>query len=154
DAQVVHQPIIAAQPADQTVALYGTASFSVTAVGSPAPTYQWLYSGSPIGGATSSVYVRPFALTNDDGALISVVVSNQLGSVVSRGALLHIVPDSNRPTLTAAFACGYGATNFDLVYSEPIQPSSALQPSNYSLHPGVPLTGTLVMDQDTRTIHF
>ena len=80
-------PSITRQPTAQTAALGGTATFTVVATGFPTPTYQWLFNGEPISGATSVFYTR----TNVQLATLgtySVRVSNSAGSVVSVGAVL------------------------------------------------------------------
>ena len=57
-------PAITVNPASSTIHTGDTASMSVAASGSPAPTYQWYVgtsgnTSSPIGGATSSTYTTP-----------------------------------------------------------------------------------------------
>jgi hypothetical protein len=49
-AKLTVGPAITSQPADQTVAAGGTATFSVTAVGTPTLTYAWQYLA--VGGST------------------------------------------------------------------------------------------------------
>ena len=68
---------ISGQPASVTVAVGGTASFSVTATGGTAPyKYQWKRNGANITGATSSSYSLANAQTTDSGAVFSVVVTD------------------------------------------------------------------------------
>ena len=85
-------PQITAQPAPQTVTEGQTASFSVTATGTPTPTYQWRKNGTPIGGALSSTYTTPATTLADNGALFTVAVTNSGGTVVSNSALLTVNP--------------------------------------------------------------
>ena len=91
-------PTIASQPEAATVFAGGNATFSVTANGTPAPTYQWRKNGTNISGATSA----SLALTNvqsSDQATYSVVVSNSVGSIASIGAALTVLP-STAPAIT------------------------------------------------------
>jgi Immunoglobulin domain len=83
-------PAITSQPASQTVAPGQTAIFSVTATGTPPPTYQWQKNGANITGATSSSYTTPPTTTADSGEQFSVVASNSLGNVTSNAATLTV----------------------------------------------------------------
>jgi uncharacterized delta-60 repeat protein len=68
---------IVQNPNDTTVQAGATATFSVTATGTPAPTYQWQLNNQPIAGATNATLVIPNAQAANAGAY-SVVVNNQL----------------------------------------------------------------------------
>ncbi len=84
---------ITAQPQSQTVTAGNNASFSVTATGRPAPTYQWRKDGADIAGATSSSYAITSAQTANAGNY-TVTVSNAMGSVTSSTATLTVNPAS------------------------------------------------------------
>ena len=66
-----------------------SASFSVTASGVPAPTYQWFKNGGIIAGATNATYSLAGLQTGDAGAY-SVVVTNSMGSASSGAATLVV----------------------------------------------------------------
>jgi hypothetical protein len=83
-------PQLVAQPQSQTVSGQGTASFAVTAIGSPL-NYQWLFNGTNIAGATASTLTISGVKQSDLG-LYSVAVTNVLGSVVSSNAVLSMFP--------------------------------------------------------------
>ena len=83
-------PVIALQPADATVMSGETASFSVVASASPAPSYQWRRNGLDIAGATSASYVTPALALADGGAVYTVAVSNSVGAVNSNDARLGV----------------------------------------------------------------
>ena len=85
-------PSLVSQPANRIVAAGGTATFSVAAAGTPAPRYYWRRNGTPIGGATVSIYSLPNVQVGDSGAQFSCLVSNVEGSVVSSNALLTVQP--------------------------------------------------------------
>lgn len=82
-------PAIAVQPSGQTVPTGGTATFSVTATGYPAPTYQWDLNGSPISGATSSTLTVSNAAAAIAGNY-TCVATNSLESATSSAAALTI----------------------------------------------------------------
>jgi len=84
-------PSISAQPLSIAVKLTSNATFTVTAAGSPALGYQWLFDSVPIGGATASSYTRFNVQTNDVGNY-SVLVTNIAGSLASSNAMLSLIP--------------------------------------------------------------
>src|SRR5216117_204195 len=83
-------PYINIQPANQTVSVGQTATFSVGAAGTPPLTYQWQKNGVDIPGATSSSYTTPATTSADTGTIFRVVVSNTAGSVTSNSATLTV----------------------------------------------------------------
>jgi hypothetical protein len=86
---VIVSPTITCQPTNLTVVSGSPASFTVCATGVPAPGYQWLKNGGPIGGATGSTL--SFASTvPSDAAVYSVIVSNAAGSITSSNATLLV----------------------------------------------------------------
>ena len=104
-------PIILQQPVSQTVAVGGSASFSVGASGLPAPSYQWRKNGTDIAGATVSSYALSNITTNDD-ASYSVLVSNSVGSVASSVATLTVNFAPYIISRTSSLSIGAGATNY------------------------------------------
>jgi myo-inositol-hexaphosphate 3-phosphohydrolase/glucose/arabinose dehydrogenase/lysophospholipase L1-like esterase len=110
-------PNITQQPVDTDVLVGETATFTVAATGNPAPTFQWLLGGVPIGGATSDSYTTPATLLGNDGDLYSCEVSNSEGAVVSDTATLGVSEGSPRVStdLVALYTFneGGGDTLFD-----------------------------------------
>ncbi len=82
-------PAISQEPRSQNVNQGDSASFSVTASGTPAPAYQWRRNSADIAGATDSAYIRNNVLPADAGSY-SVVVSNVAGTVTSADAVLTV----------------------------------------------------------------
>lgn len=82
-------PVIVTSPLSQTVVVANTATFSVTAGGTPPLAYQWRFNGLEIGGATNSTYSIASAVTGDAGNY-DVVVTNSVGSVTSAVAVLMV----------------------------------------------------------------
>src|SRR5215470_15750326 len=58
-------PSITVQPANQTVSVGQTATFTVTAIGTSPLAYQWQENGSRISGATSASYTTPAATASN-----------------------------------------------------------------------------------------
>ena len=83
-------PAITTQPASQTVAVGGSATFSVTATGSTPLSYFWRRNGTPIAGATASSYTTNNVQLADSGSQFSCLVSNAYGTVLSSNAILTV----------------------------------------------------------------
>jgi len=92
-------PSITGQPLDLSILAGLTATFSVTATGTPPLAYQWLRNGVAIAGATNAGYSLVTTLL-DNGATFTAVVSNTAGSVTSRAAQLIVTPITVAPTIT------------------------------------------------------
>jgi hypothetical protein len=82
-------PSITVQPQNQTVTAGATVTFSVTATGKPAPTYQWLFNDSAISGATSSTLTLNNVQSASAG-YYSVSVTNSTRSMTSNVAMLTV----------------------------------------------------------------
>jgi hypothetical protein len=88
-------PAISVQPAGQTVAIGGTAIFSVTASGVPTPAYRWLFNGVSLaeGGQFTGTATPTLSVANVQSANVgnySVVVANVAGAVTSSVAVLTL----------------------------------------------------------------
>ena len=97
-------PSISAQPQSQALVVGQTATFFVSASGTPDPLYQWQFNGTNIVGATNSSY----SLTNIqliDAGSYSVGLTNMLGGVVSSNAILTVTTNAFF-TLTATAGAG------------------------------------------------
>jgi hypothetical protein len=82
-------PVISTQPSSQTVNSGSNVSFSVTANGSPTPSYQWKLNSTNISGATNSTLTLDFVSSANAGTY-TVAVTNSVGSVTSQGAVLTV----------------------------------------------------------------
>ena len=82
-------PSFTTQPGSQIVNVGGSVTLVAGATGIPAPTFQWLKSGSPIAGATTSSYSLASAQLTDAGAYV-VVATNAGGSATSSAAQLTV----------------------------------------------------------------
>ncbi len=92
-------PAITIQPADQTVAVAQTATFSVAATGTAPLSYQWQKGTTPISGASAASYTTPATTSADNGSQFKVVVSNSAGSITSSAATLTVSSPS-APVIT------------------------------------------------------
>ncbi len=90
-------PSIVTEPQSQTNYLGSNVTFSVTAVGCPALTYQWRFGTNTLAGATNATLALTNLHYNNAGSYL-VVVSNPGGSATSAVAVLT-VPDVTVPTL-------------------------------------------------------
>jgi hypothetical protein len=94
-------PSITTQPVNTTVTAGQTATFTVVASGTPAPTYQWQTvannTGTNVAGATSASYAIASTTTGQSGMQLQVVVSNSAGSVTSNVVTLTVNPATQPP---------------------------------------------------------
>ncbi len=90
-------PTITQHPSNQTIAPYGTATFTVQAVGDAPLSYQWQKDGSNLsnGGKVSGATASTLQIINADGSdqgSYRCVVSNPYGSATSNAASLALAP--------------------------------------------------------------
>jgi uncharacterized delta-60 repeat protein len=83
-------PVIVTPPVAQSAVFGGTATFSVVATGSPAPTFQWQRNGIDIPTATGAAYTITSA-TQDQAGTYRVVVTNSVGFVRSEPVEFAVV---------------------------------------------------------------
>ncbi|MBI5474684.1 MAG: immunoglobulin domain-containing protein, partial [Ignavibacteriae bacterium] len=91
-------PIILVQPTDQTTNEGASATFTISASGTPPLLFQWQKNDAPITGAADSVYHTPPASLADSGAAFACILSNSAGTITSTTARLHV--RGNPPTIT------------------------------------------------------
>jgi probable HAF family extracellular repeat protein len=128
-------PVITTQPASQTVDEGNTATFTVVATGTPAPTYQWYLGGIPLSGATSSTLTIGNVQPANAGSY-TVIVTNSISSVTSKAATLTVdaAPSITAQPQSQTVAAGSSVT-FSVVASG--NPAPTYQ---WSLN-GTPLSG-------------
>jgi hypothetical protein len=90
-------PKITQNPQNATVSPGSSATFTVTATGSPL-NYQWSANGTPVSGATAASYSTPAVTAADSGKRFTVVVSNSLGSQTSSAAVLTVAAGATATT--------------------------------------------------------
>jgi hypothetical protein len=92
--EILNQPLTNApafvlQPANLVTNLGATVEFEASAVGFPAPAYQWVFDGSNIAGATGSALVLTNVLQNQSGTYM-VIATNYLGSATNQPVTLTV----------------------------------------------------------------
>ena len=102
-------PDILTNPAGLSVAGGQSATFTVSAVGIPAPSYQWLDNGTNIPAATSATYTIPAAYAGNAGSY-SVIVSNAAGTVTSSSVTLTVGNTAPTPALVSDQTVNVGVT--------------------------------------------
>lgn len=90
-------PAITAQPASYSGTAGTGTTLSVTATGTPAPTYQWRKDGAAISGATNSSLT--LSGTVAESGAYTVEVANSVGSVTSSAATVTIRPAVPLPVI-------------------------------------------------------
>ena len=107
-------PFITSPPLDQTVTAGGSVTFRGTAIGTPAPTYQWQKDGAVLPGATSATLTLA-ATTLADAGRYTLTATNVIGSstasatltvraapVITTGPVNEAVFAGDRATLTVS----------------------------------------------------
>ncbi len=136
------------EPADRTILQGESTTFTVGVTGSPVITYQWFKNDEPIEGATGAEYTIGDAVSGDAG-LYSVSVSNRLGAVTSRKAHLGVLADTY-PALVAQLAGG--GRRVVVVFSEPVEATSANAAGNYTLTGGATVQSAALDPVDGRAV--
>jgi len=139
-------PVIVTHPISQTVTEGGSVTFSIQLGRNLGATYQWIRNGTNIPGATGPTYsLAPLTLA-DSNHLFQCRATNPFGSAVSSNALLRVMPDTTRPSLVSISHLGDNHL-LTVLFSEPMESSSASTASNYSLNNGAQvLAATLLED--------
>jgi hypothetical protein len=127
-------PSITTQPANQTVGVGQTATFSVTANGTAPLSYQWQKGGAAISGATSASYTTPAAQASDTGTTFTVTVTNAAGSASSSAATLTVMPAG--PIPRTSLTC----TGYPITQQNSVQVCLLLPVEHAQVTPGINVT--------------
>ena len=102
-------PAISLQPQGQAIAVGQPASFTLTATGNPAPTFQWRKDGAPISGATAPTFGLASVQTSDAGSY-DCLVTNTAGTATSSAAPLTVTPAFTTQPQSQTVTAGANAT--------------------------------------------
>jgi endonuclease/exonuclease/phosphatase family metal-dependent hydrolase len=116
-------PSITAHPKGQTVVENHDATFAVEAQSASPVGYQWCFRTAPIAGATSSSYTRTNVCSVDAGAYF-VIVTNDVGPMVSSNAMLTVLVRPSIVTPPAPLVVGQGADALFAVEASGSEPLS------------------------------
>jgi hypothetical protein len=94
-------PSITTEPASQSVIAGQTATFDVVATGTGTLTYQWKWNGATINGATSASYTTPATVLSENGSVLTVAITDAVGSVTSNSATLSVSASAVAPSITS-----------------------------------------------------
>jgi hypothetical protein len=131
-------PAFTTQPADITVTAPATASFTVAATGTPAPTLQWQTSSDGGGtwsnvsagtGATTTTYTTEATSTPISGRRYRAIATNSAGAATSNAAILTVNPAPSAPVITTspADATVYEPSPATFTFAATGTPSPTLQ---------------------------
>lgn len=147
-------PVFTTQPANKSVIVGQTASFTAFALGVPAPALQWQRQAPAtigfidIPGATAGAYLTPILALADTGAQFRCVATNTAGDAASSAATLTVAAGGTAPTVTRFFPAE-GARNLPLTtlptatFSQPMNPAT-LTPATLTLRRTDQVTNLLV----------
>lgn len=131
----VTAPMFPTPPANRTVTLGQSATFTAATFGNPTPTLQWIKNGTAIAGATATTLTVTNAQASD-AAAYAVVATNAIGRTTSATATLT-VNGANAPVFTTQPAALTVATGATVVFGAAATNSPAYQ----WRRDGVALTG-------------
>jgi hypothetical protein len=147
----VGPPTFIVQPKNITVIEAGSATFSAQLGRALGASLQWLGNGTNIPGATSATFTLATARLADSGSTFLCRATNIYGTNDSTTAILTVIPDTTRPTLTLAQSFGDN-TLLTVGFSEPVDPFTATAPGNYFINNGIGIFGATLLDGGTSVV--
>ena len=136
--QMVFAPWIVSQPANQRSPIGSNVTFTVSARGTPALRYQWLFNGTPLAGANGASLALANAQRTDAGNY-GVTISNSVGVVTSAIASLVITAPTLGLIGNQTMAEGT-LLSFTITGTDADLPNDTLA---FSLDPGAPAGAAL-----------
>jgi DNA-binding beta-propeller fold protein YncE len=88
------QPLITAQPSNQSVPAGVNVTFAISATGAAPFAYQWSSNNVAVPGATNAGFTLTNVSLADSGSAYSVLVTNSYGAALSSNAVLTILPSA------------------------------------------------------------
>jgi hypothetical protein len=144
----VTAPVFTQNPTNVTTAEGNQATFEIRITRSFGATLQWQRNGTNIPGATSTNYSIAPVMLSDSGSTFRCIAANSYGSTTSLVALLTVTPDITRPTISSVGNLG-DVDLLTVVFSEPVEVSSATATSNYAINSTTVLSASMGVDSRT-----
>jgi hypothetical protein len=145
-------PWIVSQPQSKKVKAGDPVTFSVGSRGIVPLSYQWLFDGNPIQGATNSIYSIARVQSIQAGTY-SVAISNSLGSTLSAPAILVVDSATALGVIGAPFGYQIIAANNPTWYSASGLPPGLVCEGTSGLIVGTPTeTGTFLVHLEARNL--
>ncbi|MBI4660948.1 MAG: Ig-like domain-containing protein [Verrucomicrobia bacterium] len=141
---------ITTHPVSQSVAEVEPVKFSVAVDGTPPYNFQWLKNGQPIAGGNAATLSMASASLADNGAAITVNVSNSFSQITSSPATLTVQRDSTPPRIESVTARNV-ATAVTVTFSEPLEEAKAANKANYAINQSITISEAKLLD-DRRTV--
>ncbi|MCL5098278.1 MAG: lamin tail domain-containing protein, partial [Candidatus Omnitrophica bacterium] len=150
DFVVVPEPInILLQPTHQTVLEGTSVVFQVQVANAGAVSYQWQRNGTDIPRAIAASYNIPWVSGANQGDRFRCLITNEVSSVASAEAVLTVIPDTTPPVIREVQ--NVGNSQLQIIFSEPLDGSSATNPSQYQLGNGA-VVSAAALDNDQQTV--
>jgi hypothetical protein len=151
-------PKISSQPASLTVPEASPASFKIGLAGWADWRVQWRENGVDISGQTGRTLSFAAVAPGQNGKRYSAVATDVFSGQVltSADAVLTVISDTFPATLVSAatpISPAPSGTQFDLLYSEPVNKADAENLANYSISAGATLLSATLL-ADNKTVHF
>lgn len=124
---------ITRQPQEITVVEGTSAKFDVEHEGNPPYKYEWSKGATKIVGATNRILNLNLVTLADNNSTYSVKISGGSGAttaVTSSNAVLHVIADTNAPTIVSALLDD-AAANITIAFSERMKVPAATTVANY-----------------------
>ena len=135
----VSAPVLTAQPTNLTVLEQFPATFRVAVSNLDAVTYRWTRDGTNIPGTLGASLTLPVVTLADHGSTFTCIVSNNFGATTSATATLSVNADTAAPALR--HAANLNTNAILVVFTEALDPATALAGTNYTLSHGAQITG-------------
>ncbi len=145
-------PKISRQPQNAAVDEGSPVTFNVQLANRGTVGIQWFRNDSPITDATNLTYSITSASLADNGSRFRVSLTNEFATnaVSSASVFLTVRRDVTAPTLLSAQTSGENGL-LTLSFSEAVDPTTATDPTNYSISGGVQVQGATI-DSQGRTV--
>jgi hypothetical protein len=145
----VPPPAIVTQPASCTTEVPNVATFTMAVSRPQTVSVRWLTNGVAAAGWTNLSFTFGPVASVHSGRTFRCIATNLMGAVTSQTAVLHVVPDTTRPTIAEAAWSGDGWIT--IVYSEAVAVASATNVLNYTVSGGASVTAARLL-ADGRTV--